>query len=103
MNRRRLLILALILTALIALPDDAQAGRRRRFRRGGPVYSAYGMLYNTNSREWRMAGGNLTLYYQIVQREALLRQQRAMLKQQQILRKRYRRQQQRARQRTRTH
>jgi hypothetical protein len=56
-------------------------------RRGGVVQSPFGPLYDTRSPEWRMAGGDMMLYQQIMEQKMMLRQQQMYMKQQQLLMK----------------
>src|SRR3954470_15912436 len=55
-------------------------------RRAGIVQSPFGPLYDTRSPEWRMAGGDMMLYQQIMEQKMMLRQQWFM-RQQQLLMK----------------
>lgn len=70
-------IAAVFLT--VASPAQAQRGR---YGRSGVVQGPDGVLYNTRSPEWRMSGGNIFVYQQLVQQKMMLQQQRAMLRQQ---------------------
>ena len=56
-------------------------------RRAGIVQSPFGPLYDTRSPEWRMAGGDMMLYQQIMEQKMMLRQQQMFMKQQQLLMK----------------
>jgi hypothetical protein len=67
---------------LAVATSEAQAGRPR----GGSVSTPFGTA-NTNSAEWRMAGGNPFLYDQIMQQKMLMQQQQAWLKMQQQMAK----------------
>ena len=70
--------------AILAVTSvTAEAGGRR----GGPVMSPFGELYNTNSPEWRASGGNPVVYPQLMEQKAVMLQQRQMLKQQQAMEK----------------
>jgi hypothetical protein len=71
------------LVALALLPCATHA----QGRRGGVVQSPFGPLYNTRSPEWRMAGGDMMLYQQIMQQKMMLRQQQMFMKKQQLLMK----------------
>ena len=48
-----------------------------------PTVGVDGVMYNTNSPEWRQAGGNLEVYQQIMAQKYLIQQQQMMMKQQQ--------------------
>jgi hypothetical protein len=54
-------------------------------RRSGIVQSPFGPLYDTRSPEWRMAGGDMMMYQQIMEQKMMLRQQQMFMKQQQML------------------
>jgi hypothetical protein len=56
-------------------------------RRAGIVQSPFGLLYDTRSPEWRMAGGDMMLYQQIMEQKMMLRQHQLFMKQQQLLMK----------------
>jgi hypothetical protein len=71
----------LFMLALFPCTTQAQG------RRSGIVQSPFGPLYNTRSPEWRMAGGDMMLYQQIMQQKMMLRQQQMYMKQQQLLMK----------------
>jgi len=43
-----------------------------------------GVLYNTRSPEWRMSGGNIFVYQQLMEQKMMLQQQRLIVKQQQM-------------------
>ena len=58
-----------------------------RIPRGGNVVGLNGVLYNTNSPEWRASGGNIMVYQQIMQQKMMIRQQQYMMKQQQAAQK----------------
>lgn len=64
---------------LVGLASTAEA----RGPRGGNVVGPDGVLYNTNSPEWRSSGGNMIVYQQIIQQKMFLQQQQMMIKQQQ--------------------
>src|SRR5947209_8505405 len=80
--KRGLCCLASLL-ALALLPCATHA----QGRRAGIVQSPFGPLYDTRSPEWRMAGGDMMLYQQIMQQQKMLRQQQMFMKQQQLLMK----------------
>jgi hypothetical protein len=71
------------LLTLALFPSSSQA----QGRRGGMVQSPFGPLYDTRSPEWRMAGGDMMLYQQIMEQKMMLRQQQMFMKQQQLLMK----------------
>jgi hypothetical protein len=71
----------LLTVALFPCTTQAQG------RRAGMVQSPFGPLYDTRSPEWRMAGGDMMLYQQIMEQKMMLRQQQMFLKQQQLLMK----------------
>ena len=52
----------------------------------------FGPVYNTNSPEWRQAGGNPIVYQQIMEQKMMMQQQQMYMKQQQL----YMKQQQQA-------
>jgi hypothetical protein len=66
---------------LLAIPSmsHAQGGR---YGRSGVVYGPDGALYNTRSPEWRMSGGNIFVYQQLMEQKMMLQQQRLMMRQQ---------------------
>ena len=51
--------------------------------RNAPTVGVDGVMYNTNSPEWRQAGGNLEVYQQIIAQKFMMQQQQMMMKQQQ--------------------
>jgi hypothetical protein len=69
------------LAVCLAIPIVAEA-RYPRGNRGGYVNTPFGMV-NMNSPEWRMSGGNIAVYQQLVQQRMMLQQQRATMKMQQ--------------------
>ena len=71
------------LLTLALFPCSTQA----QGRRAGIVQSPFGPLYDTRSPEWRMAGGDMMLYQQIMEQKMMLRQQQMFMKQQQLLMK----------------
>jgi transcription initiation factor TFIID subunit TAF12 len=71
------------LLTLALFPCSTQA----QGRRAGIVQSPFGPLYDTRSPEWRMAGGDMMLYQQIMEQKMMLRQQQMFIKQQQLLMK----------------
>src|SRR3954470_18843881 len=74
-------VAALLTLALFPCSTQAQG------RRAGIVQSPFGPLYDTRSPEWRMAGGDIMLYQQIMEQKMMLRQQQLFMKQQQLLMK----------------
>ena len=79
---RRLVGLIAIL-GLVGVSSFAEA----RGPRGGNVVSTDGVLYNTNSPEWRASGGSMAMYEQIMQNKMMMQQQQMMLMQQQLMQK----------------
>ena len=69
--------------ALFGLSSFAEA----RGPRGGNVVSTDGVLYNTNSPEWKASGGSMAMYEQIMQNKMMMQQQQMMLRQQQLMQK----------------
>jgi hypothetical protein len=83
MGRRRI-IAFLGLAALSCWPAAAEAQRYYgRGGRGGTVMSPFGPLYNTNTPEYRMSGGNPFVMQQLMQQKQWMLQQQMMLRQQQ--------------------
>ena len=76
-------LIVLVGSVLAMTSGAAEAGGRR----GGPVMTPFGELYNTNSPEWRASGGNPLVYQQLVEQKMLMRQQQQELKQQQLMQK----------------
>jgi hypothetical protein len=74
---RRMSLLAAV-AALALIPLVAQA---RGYRRGGYVITPYGRM-NTNSPEYRMAGGNPMVYQQLMQQKLMMQRQQMLMKQQ---------------------
>jgi hypothetical protein len=74
-------VLCCLATALALSPEVVHA----QGRRGGMVVTPFGPLYNTRSPEWRMSGGDIFLYQQIMEQKMLMRRQQLLLKQQQML------------------
>ena len=72
-----------ILALLLAAPQAvlAQYGRYR----GGVVWGPDGPLYDTRSPEWRMSGGNIFVYQELMQQKRWLQQQKQTIKQQQLV------------------
>lgn len=60
---------------------DAQWGRGRY--RGGVVMGPYGPLYDTRSPEWRMSGGNIWVYQELMEAKMQRQQEQLMLRQMQ--------------------
>jgi hypothetical protein len=77
--------LAAMATAVVlaVMPGLVLAGPPK----GGVVVSPFGPIYNTNSPEWKMAGGNPLIYEQIMEEKMLMQQQQMFLKQQQQMMK----------------
>lgn len=67
---------------LLAVPCTSRA-QGRRYGRSGVVQGPDGPLYDTRSPEWRMSGGNLFVYEQIMEEKMMLQQQKLMMRQQQ--------------------
>jgi hypothetical protein len=89
---RRLSTLILLVLALATGTRPAHA--QRGSMRNGKVYTPYGLAYDTSSPEWRMAGGNIEVYQQIMAQKAyaqrmqqLQKAQKQMLAQQRAQRK----------------
>ncbi len=83
--KRILLVLAVLAaTALTTTPAHAQRGMSRRGR--GLVFTVDGAI-NTQSPEYRMAGGNMQAYEQIRMMEMQQQQQQAYMKQMQAYQK----------------
>ncbi len=80
------IVLCCMLGVLAAFPCSTQA-QWRGYGRGGVVQGPDGPLYDTRSPEWRMSGGNIFVYQQIMEQKMLLRQQQMMMKQQQMMTK----------------
>jgi hypothetical protein len=78
------IILCCVLGVLAAIPSSAEA-QGRRSRRGGVVQGPDGPLYDTRSPEWRMSGGNIFVYEQLMEQKMMLRQQQMMMKQQMMM------------------
>jgi hypothetical protein len=70
-----------ILGLILAAPQAALAQYGRY--RGGVVWGPDGPLYDTRSPEWRMSGGNIYVYQELMQQKVLLQQQKLMMRQQQ--------------------
>lgn len=66
---------------LLAIPPTSQA-QGRRYGRSGVVYGPDGPLYDTRSPEWRMSGGNIFVYQQLMEQKMMLQQQRLAMRQQ---------------------
>ena len=69
------------LLTLALFPCTTQA----QGRGSGIVQSPFGPLYDTRSAEWRMAGGDMMLYQQIMEQKMMMQQQQMFMKQQQML------------------
>ena len=72
-----------ILGLLLAVPQAA-LGQYGRYR-GGVVWGPDGPLYDTRSPEWRMSGGNIFVYQELMHQKLLLQQQKQTIKQQQLV------------------
>src|SRR3954470_17558490 len=83
MRSKPVLVYLAVLFVLVLFPCTTQA----QGRRSGMVQSPFGPLYDTCSPEWRMAGGDMMLYQQIMEQKMMLRQQQWFMKQQQLLMK----------------
>jgi hypothetical protein len=81
MNSRYVLC-CVIGVLLLAVPCTSRA-QGRRYGRSGVVQGPDGPLYDTRSPEWRMSGGNLFVYEQIMEEKMMLQQQKLMMRQQQ--------------------
>src|SRR5271157_3294797 len=79
----RLVLCSVIGVLLLAIPSTSQA-QGRGYGRSGVVYGPDGPLYNTRSPEWRMSGGNIFVYQQLIEQKMMLRQQKLMMRQQQL-------------------
>jgi hypothetical protein len=75
---RRLGALALLSMFAMAPALVEAAGAR-----GGMVVSPFGPLYDTNSPEYRAAGGNLEVYQMLMEQKAMMQYQQQMMKMQQ--------------------
>lgn len=92
----RLLLCCFAVVLMLASPSTSQA-QYGRYGRSGVVYGPEGPLYNTRSPEWRMSGGNIFVYQQLIEQKMMLRQQQLMMRQQLQQQKLMRQQQQGAR------
>jgi hypothetical protein len=70
------------LAGMLALVPCTTQAQGRRY---GVVQSPFGPLYDTRSPEWRMAGGDMMLYEQIMEQRMMLQQQQMLMKQQQMM------------------
>ena len=80
---RKALLVALISGSLTCAFSADSLARGGRGARGGVVMGPYGPLYDTRSPEWRMSGGNIFAYQQIMQAKMELQREQFMLKQMQ--------------------
>ena len=80
MNSR--LVLCCVIGVLLAIPSTSQA-QGRGYGRSGVVQGPDGPLYDSWSPEWRMSGGNIFVYEQLVEQK-MMQQQRLMMRQQQM-------------------
>jgi hypothetical protein len=77
------LTIALMCGIVLAASSTANAqGGRGRYR-GGVVMGPFGPLYDTRSPEWRMSGGNIFLYQELMEEKMELQQEQYMLRQMQ--------------------
>ena len=76
----RLVICSVIGVLLLAIPSTSQA-QGRGYGRFGVVQGPDGPLYDTRSPEWRMSGGNIFVYEQLVEQKMMLQQQKFMMRQ----------------------
>ncbi len=81
--RSRLELFCVLGVLLLAIPSTSRA-QYGRYGRSGIVYGPDGPLYNTRSPEWRMSGGNIFVYQQLMQQKMMMQQQRLMIRQQQM-------------------
>jgi len=77
----RLVLCCVIGGLLLAIPSTSQA-QDRRYGWSGVVQGPDGPLYDTRSPEWRMSGGNIFVYEQLVEQKTMLQQQKLMMRQQ---------------------
>jgi hypothetical protein len=82
------IFIVFLMGLLLGAPAGSEAQWSRR--RSGVVYGPAGPLYDMRSPEWKMAGGNIFLYEQLMQQKMMVRQQQLMMKQQQQLLKQQR-------------
>ena len=78
----RLAPFCMFVVLLLVVPSTSQA-QWGRYGRSGVVQGPDGVLYNTRSPEWRMSGGNIFVYEQLVEQK-MMQQQRLMMRQQQM-------------------
>jgi hypothetical protein len=79
----RLVLCWVVGVLLLAIPSTSQA-QGRGYGRSGVVQGPDGPLYDTRSPEWRMSGGNIFVYEQLVEQKMMLQQQKLMMRQQQM-------------------
>jgi hypothetical protein len=79
----RLVLCCVLGVLLLAIPCTSQA-QWRRYGRSGVVQGPNGPLYDTRSPEWRMSGGNIFVYEQLMEQKMMLQQQKLMMRQQQM-------------------
>lgn len=84
---RKTLLVALFAGTLVCTPTADSLARGGRGARGGVVMGPYGPLYDTRSPEWRMAGGNILAYQQLMQTKMMAQRQQFMMKQMQAAQK----------------
>ena len=72
---------AILLTVVFVSVSEARGPR------GGNVVGPDGVMYNTNSPEWKASGGSMEMYRQIMQQKVWMQQQQFMLKQKQEMQK----------------
>lgn len=78
---RKALLVALFAGSLVCVPAADSLARGGRGARGGVVMGPYGPLYDTRSPEWRMSGGNIFAYQQLMRSKMMAQQQQFMMKQ----------------------
>jgi hypothetical protein len=80
---RTWLTIALLCGLALASTSTAHAQRGRGRYRGGVVMGPDGPLYDTRSPEWRMSGGNIWLYQELMEEKMEREQEQLMLRQMQ--------------------
>lgn len=80
---RNTLIFALLCGLVLMTTSTAHAQRGRGRGRGGVVMGPDGPLYDTRSPEWRMSGGNIFVYQELMEEKMELAQEKYMLQQMQ--------------------
>lgn len=84
---RKTLLVALFAGTLVCMLAADSLARGGRGARGGVVMGPYGPLYDTRSPEWRMSGGNIFAYQQLMQTKMMVQRQQFMMKQMQAAQK----------------